>query len=261
MVTLLYHGQAIGYICKRIAKISNNTIQAVCDKDQLPDKIDGTLIRWDSAKELTADVTINTASAVRLSRNKKRSRIKLEGLCAPTWFSLADLRYPCLVRPKHHYAAHKFFVCVNAIAAKRAIFRCGYRRWYASPVIDKKLEYRIFVFQGYVVKVVRRFHNDSSQLAWNIANGGRSVRLKHESWPIESVKKAILAGERLGLAWYAADVIVDMDGQSHILECNTAPGLQRDATINMLSNVFVSNERLNEEIGHTWKTLLHPALR
>lgn len=235
MITLLYHARAIGPICKRIARLSEGKIQAVCDRGTIP-TLD-TVIRWDSRVEASATKTVNSAAAVKLSRNKSASRVKLGNIAPTTWFRLEALTFPCLIRPRRHYAAQKFFVCKNLIEAKTAVRRCG-KDWYASPIIDKKLEYRIFVFQGKVIKAVRRFHNDPKQVAWNIANGGRSVRLLKESWPKESLVVAIEAGKRLNLGWYAADVIVDQNDKPFVLELNTAPGLDRDETIELCAKVF-----------------------
>jgi len=265
MVTLLYHSRSVGYVCKRIATNSGGKISAVCDRMNLPARLDGTIIRWDSYVPLQADRTINTREAILLSRNKKAARLAMRELSPTTWIRYRDLGYPCLIRPKRHYAARNFFICHNRGEAWRVIQR-RYRRWYASPIIAKKFEYRVFVFQGYVTKVVRRFHDDLEQVAWNIANGGRSARLKHESWPIDCVKKVILAGRRLTLDWFAADVMVDDAGRSFVSELNTAPGLQRDTTIKNLSKIFIwAGEHevppLNDLMGDTWKSYIHPALQ
>ena len=264
-VTLLYHAKTIGYICERIARESKGKIEALCDRQVLPKKIKGTVIRWDSRESVEADQTLNTAEAVLLSRNKRESRIRMGKLCPPTWTHFDDLEYPCLIRPRRHYAAHKFFVCHTGKEAKRSIAMCGLRRYYASPIIDKKLEYRVFGLQDHILKVVRRFHDDPKQVAWNIANGGRSVRLKHDSWPIEVVKRALLAGRALGLDWFAADVIVDNQDRPFVLELNTAPGLQREATIENLVEVFTwavehKPPPLNDLKGDSWDDYIHPAL-
>ena len=254
MTTLLYRARQIGYICHHIANVSEGKIEAVCDKDlhyaavngvpvgdknfgQMLDKIDGAVIRWDSRQDVEADKTYNTAEAVRLSRNKSVSRAMLLDLAPPTWFRLEDCQYPCLVRPRRHFAAHKFFPCSNRLAARKAIRRCG-KGWYASPIIDKKLEYRVFVFNGKAIKVVRRFHNDPNEIAWNAANDGRSVRLLRESWPDDVVKSSIQAGKALGLDWFAADVIVDQADQPYVLELNSAPGIVREKTIRILAREF-----------------------
>ena len=236
MTTLLYHARQIGYICQRIAAASNGIVEARCDRDELP-KLE-TVIRWDSRCDADADKTYNTAEAVRLSRHKSASRaLLLPDLAPPTWFRLGDCQYPCLVRPRRHFAAHKFFPCRNRLEARTAIRRCG-KGWYASPIIDKKLEYRVFVFNGKAIKVVRRFHNDPNEIAWNAANDGRSIRLLKDSWPDNVVKSSIQAGEVLGLDWFAADVIVDQDNKPYVLELNSAPGVVREKTIQMLARVF-----------------------
>jgi len=239
MVTLLYHSKQIGYICKRIADTNPEKLRAVCDKTLPNAMMDyGTIVRWDSVHPLGAHKTINTAEAVTLSRNKHDSRFKLLDLCPTTWDDASYLEYPCLIRPKKHFAAHKFFVVKTKLEAKRAIKRCG-RGWYASPLIDKKLEYRVFVLNGKAFKMVRRFHTDPNQVAWNIANGGTSVRIMKESWPANVATIAVEAGKLLGLDWYAADVIVDQAGKPYVLELNTAPGLARDLTITNLAKLFV----------------------
>lgn len=265
MVSILYHARTNGFVVSRLAKASDGKIAILRDRNILPNKVNGTLIRWDSKKELDADRVINTAQAVKLSRNKRDSRFAMKGLCPETWNRLEDLEYPCLIRPKRHYAARGFFVCHDRAEARLAIREIGRLRFYASPIINKKLEYRIFVFQGHIVKVVRRFHDNPNEVAWNIANGGKSVRLKRESWPIESCKVAILAGRAIGLDWFAADVIVDADGKPFVLELNTAPGLDREETFKNLAKLFVWADQgvvpvENNLKGQTWKTLIHPAL-
>lgn len=263
MVTLLYHSNAIGPICKRIAQESDGQIQALSDR-ATPTQIGGTLIRWDSRSPIRAERELNAAESVRLSRNKKKSRMRLEGLCPPTWFKLDQIpRYdpPVLIRPQHHYGAHGFHVVRDRIQAIEAMRMCGRQKWYASPLIPKDVEFRVFVFQGYGLKVVRRFHDDPSQIAWNIANGGRSVRVKRGNWPIPVVRAAIQAGEKVDLDWYAADVIVAGD-TPYVLELNTAPGLNREETFDSFAGVFGNPlETRNTQIGDTCQTLLHPTLR
>jgi len=236
MVTLLYHARSVGYVCQRVAAASEGKVEARCDKQPLPPHLEA-VVRWDSRVDAHAGTTVNTAAAVRLSRNKKESRVKLEGLCPTTWFKIEDLQYPCIIRPKRHFGARKFFIVSNYVEARTATKVCR-KNWYASPIIPKEKEYRVFVFCGKVIKVVRRFHEDPTQLAWNIANGGKSVRIRKENWPEEVTKVAVTAGQRLDLGWYAVDVIVDAAGKPYVLELNTAPGLDREKTIENFSKMF-----------------------
>lgn len=265
MVTLIYHGNSIGPIVKRIASESGDTIRAIQDT-ALPARIEGTVIRWDSRARVLADKTLNTVEAVKLSKDKKAARIAMAGLCPTTWTKFSTVQYPALFRPMKHFAASKFFVCKDQQEGIRATKRCGFQRWYASPIIQKKLEYRVFVFQGHILKVVRRFHKDPTQVAWNIANGGGSVKVSKKNWPIAVCRQAILAGRRIGLDWFAADVIVDNDDKPYVLELNTAPGLQKDMTIEMLAYIFSwAGENPppadNPLTGSTWQEFIHPGLR
>lgn len=257
MITLLHHARTNGYVCDRIARVSNGHIQSVSDKSPVAE-VEGTLIRWDSRLAVQAGKTINTAEAVTLSRNKCDSRAALEGLCPETWFRIQDVTLPCILRPKRHCAAERFHVCRTPAELRLAARR--YQRWYASPIIRKTHEYRVFVFQDHVVKIVRRYHSNPEELAWNAGNGGSSKRVLRTSWPIDVAKIAIEAGRRLGLSWYAADVIKDTE-RSYVLELNTAPGLCRAETIQLLADLFSSDLKPKAcKLGETWKSLIHPAL-
>ena len=268
MVTLLYHGNQIGPVCRWVAEASKKGKIQILRDTQVTGPINGTVIRWDSTKAVQADKELNRAEAVKLSRNKRDSRLKMVGLAPTTWTSWLRERkeytYPCIVRARRHHAAQKFYVCNNLKEVEKALSRCGYQKWYISPLISKKLEYRVFVFQGRVVKVVRRWHDDPNQVAWNIANGGKSVRVVRESWPLGVCYAAIKAGDRIGLDWYAADVILDQNDHPYVLELNTAPGLGVDKTMKRMARVFVwASENGSPKAVEkfvSWKDLIHPRL-
>lgn len=240
MITILYHALANGRVVRRIAAASQGAIRLLCDKEALPHKVDGTLVRWDSTARLPADRTINSADATKLSRDKKAARIALKGLCPTTWTRLNDVQTPCVVRPKKHFAANNFFVCRTRAEVAKAIKQCGYQRWYATALIDKAFEYRVFCFNGEVFKVVRRFHHDPNVVAWNIANDGKVKRILKKHWPEAVTVAAIDAGKRLGLDLYAADVIVDKQDKPYVLELNTAPGLDRDQTLELYAEMLMA---------------------
>ena len=140
MVTLLYHARTNGAICKKIAAVCDGKIQAICDKIQ-PLNLDGVLVRWDSkSPDFTANEEINSAEAVRFSRNKRESRLELAkaGLAPATWVRSKDCEFPCVVRPKRHYGGRNFFLCNTLAEVKAAIARCGAGKWYASKYIEKE---------------------------------------------------------------------------------------------------------------------------
>jgi hypothetical protein len=269
MVTLLYKGRQIGPLCRSIANMSGGKLRAMGEHEVSLDRIvAGTVIRWDSRMPTISDRHVNPPEAVVLSRNKKASRVRMGDLAPQTWTSWLHQRrqftYPCIIRPRRHYAAQGFTVAHNLQELERAMKKFGYQRWYISPLINKKLEYRVFVFDGKCVKVVRRYHNDPNAIAWNIAEGGHSKKLKFPSWPIPVVKVAIQAAGRLGVGWCAADVIVDQADRPYVLELNTAPGVTQESTQQNLAKVFSWEEPVPpvdlNKVDLEWKDLIHPAI-
>ncbi len=241
MITLLYHARSNGAICKRIAAESEGTIQAICDKDvDIPEHHARVLVRWDSKAEMLADKTINSAAAVKLSRNKRQSRMLLDGLCPKTWFLKRDCQFPCVVRPKRHFGGNNFYLCYNREELEAATRRCGgAMRWYASAFIAKIAEYRVFILNGEAFKVVRRYRRDEDPaVPWNAHNGGLSRRVKAENWPVAVVSNAEDAANKLGLQLCAVDVIVDAQNNPFVLEANTAPGLERQGTFKRFAKLL-----------------------
>lgn len=241
MVTLLYHARSNGAICRRIAAVSGGKIQAVCDKDvDIPEKHAGSLVRWDSRVEMDADKTINSAKVVRLSRNKRYSRLvlALAGLAPATWIKRRDCQFPCVVRPKRHYGGHNFFLCNNRAELDAAVRRCGKGRWYASAFIKKTEEFRVFILNGKVFKVIRRYRADGDPAKpWNFHNGGLSKRIKQVNWPEGLADMAVAVATRLGLQLCAVDVIAEGE-KLYALEANTAPGLDRPKTIKRFAELL-----------------------
>ena len=268
MVTILYKGESVGYICKRIAATNPTKIRAVQEDARTGSQINGLLLRWDSKAPQAAQKTLNTAEAIRLCRNKRESRLKFAGLCPPTITSrtqLGSLTYPALIRPHHHYAAKGFHVVSNELQASKVIKRLGVGKWYASPIIKKSKEFRVFVFQGRCVQVARRYCDDPNQIAWNIAVGGKTVKVRRENWPLTAIKFAIEATKRVGLDYAAVDVIIDQEGNPFTLEANSSPGLDREETIKKLGKLLVWAETHEAPPAIDWnqpltsKLVKHPA--
>ena len=224
------------------------------------------LVRWGSRWAGRADIEINTAVAVSDARNKKRSRQLLAGICPETWFDSGAVRTPCVVRPKVHFGGNKLFVCNSPADLQTAIRRCG-PGWYASELIDKVREYRVFVLQGRVLSVSERFPGSSTDIAWNLHAGGRVAMVKRRDWPIDVVKTAIEAARRVGLDWTAVDLAVCRDGKVVVFETNTAPGVTTERGVERIAFAFSSLIESSTlppldlaSISH-WRDLLHPSLR
>ena len=222
-------------------------------------------IRWGSRWAGRADIEINTAEAVALARDKRGSRQALRGICPETWWQRSQVQLPCVVRPRRHHAGNRFFVCRTPDALNTAINRCG-PGWYASELIEKTNEYRVFVLQGRVVCVSERFPANATDVAWNLAAGGRLINVKRGAWPLNVAHKSIEAARRTGLDWAAVDACVDNRGRVLIFEVNTAPGLKNEYTISQIAWAF---EQIPQHLDlpqitttpTTWQAIIHPSLR
>ena len=259
MITLLYHAKTVGPVCERLARVGG--FNAVMD---LPlTHVGGTILRWDSVVTILGcdGRVLNSRDAVNLSRDKPASRKILGDLSPTTWYRLDDVKVPCVVRPKRHHGGYKFFVCNGITEVLRAVKRCRLG-WYATELVDKAEEYRVFVLQGRVVCVSQRFPGQHA-IAWNLGMGGRLVNVDKGKWHKNTVIAAIEAAKRLSLDWAAIDVAIDREGKPLVFEANTAPGLRNKYTISRIAkalNWADKNPPLPEAEGSKWKDLLHPAL-
>lgn len=260
MVTLLYRAMTVGPVVKRVAAAAPEHIQGLRDGRKLPD---GLIVRWGSIYPGNGPA-LNSAQAVATARDKSESRALLGDLAPRTWFAEGDTNpeFPCIVRPANHHAGGHFYVCHTPEEYGRAIQRCG-AGWYASELVNKTHEYRVFVCQGHVICVSERFPASPDAVAWNLAMGGRLINVRYKEWPVSVLQASLTAAQRLNLDWCALDVAVD-GNRIVVFEANTAPGLRNPFTIKQIARVFSwidgngsPEPRVKEA---TWKTLVHPAL-
>lgn len=266
-IVLLYHSKAVGPVCRIVAEQQPDKIKIACDKDQSGISEDDLVIRWDSVRPTKA-LECQLARIVKTSRNKTESRRVLGLLAPPTYFRPRDIpddSYPVIVRPKRHHAGHSFVIADDYPMAHEVWPLGGY----ASPIINKDTEFRVYVFQSHVISVSKRICDDPTQIAWNVALGSRMIKLKRKSWPIDVVRTSLRAAKALNLNWGAIDVAKAVDGQVVVFEANTAPGLVPTArSLPLIAKAFAwsgdhvdFNEEPDLNTGTSWKHFLHPALR
>lgn len=243
------------------AKVSTN-LQGVSPKD--------TVLRWGTLEPAGARAQeLNKVEAVTLARNKIASRKKLGALAVPTFFTPDQVKeFPVVLRPSKHHGGKNLFVLKN-----RAEFLARVKnlpRWYASPLMKKVREFRIFVLGNHVTSVSERFPDpaDPNKVAWNLQAGGKLINCRFKDWPIELCQKAVQATKEFGLDFSAIDGMIDPDGKSYIFEVNTAPGLKNPYTLDCLATSLVYQLKngvapatpIKDVKKITWKTLRHPAL-
>lgn len=263
MVTIAYASKNVGSIVRKIASMYDGMVAM---KDVNPvDGIHHLLIRWGSLWAGYAESEINTREAILTARDKRKTRRLLEGICPKTWYKRKDIELPCIIRKRRHFAGSNFFVCYNLHDVKSALAKC--HRWYASELIDKAKEYRVFVFQDRVIRISEKLKPKDGSVAWNLAVGGGTRGVQRTKWPIQVALIAIEAANRVGLDWSAVDVIVDKQDKSYVLETNTAPGLKKTSVMKQIAKAFLwSSENaapipLDTEKELTWKDIIHPSLR
>jgi glutathione synthase/RimK-type ligase-like ATP-grasp enzyme len=275
-LTFLYHSPncrgIVRHLASEIGKIGNSpgVIEIVQDTEFLPPG-DTIVVRWNSKRITTGLQEVNTRAAVVQVDNKAVTRLILEDLAPRTVTRTVDLFFPCIIRPKHHFGGNNFFVCRNRAEALRAI-GCTGAGWYASEIIDKTNEYRVFVLQNRVVAVTQKFAPTADEggelLMWNFAQGGKAEHVVREEWPIKVCVAAMQGATKLGLDFVAVDLGCTAEGV-YIFEGNTAPGVSKQYTVKRLAKVF---DWLRNNAGTTmtfatvtarrptWKDLIHPAL-
>lgn len=267
MVTLVYRAETVGPVCSRVCKAGTNLRYI---RDDRPVPAGELVVRWGSI--IPGDFpALNSAESVTVAKDKIETRKRLGIMAPPTWFRRQDIpdpeRMTVIVRPRKHHAGKKFFVCSSKASLNKALTKCG-SRWYASLLVEKAHEYRVFICQGHVVAVSERFPPDGAEgvkaIAWNLAMGGKLINVRYKSWPINVCKAAIAAARKLGLDWCALDLTTDTGGDVWVFEANTAPGLRNKFTIAQIARVFAwagENDTPKTAKGSTWQSLIHPALK
>ena len=227
------------YVILRRRKLGRTSTKSISRKSEcgiLSRRNDGSqkkhidvLFRWGCTSERDGDVTVNTAKAIQQVNDKAGFREVLEEheLCARGVKGPDDMFGPAVVRPRTHSRGRNLWVATTRDEFVAAIKKAGVG-WYASDLIDKVAEYRVFVVQGRVVCVARKTPGNPDQVAWNVAQGGRFDNVGWKDWPLKAVKVSVEAFNLTSLDFGGVDVMVDEDGNAYVIEINSAPSLTSD---------------------------------
>jgi glutathione synthase/RimK-type ligase-like ATP-grasp enzyme len=259
--------------CREISRLSHGRIQTFRDDMRLPQQAGNTVFRWGCTANAPGNPhIINDAAAIHRVNDKAgfRQLLQAEELCPMTWFAINngagnEPKYPCVVRPQFHHQGRKLYVCHSRPELVNAIARCG-AGWYASALINKVAEYRVFVVSGRAVCVARKHPGNPGQVAWNVFQGGRFENVNWDNWPLKAVKNSIKAFQLSGLDFGGVDVMVDAAGETYILEINAAPSLTSPYRQECFAKAFEyilahgkANIPLQEAKGGYTK-FIHPAI-
>lgn len=269
-VVLVYKAGEVGPVCQRLSKAAEEAgLKPFVVTNNGIGHGGKVVVRWGTLEDIhlpMGGMLINEYTPVALARDKKKSRQALSGLSPKTFYTAQAATFPCVVRPKRHHAAKKFFVAHTPLQLKKAVIACKLG-WYGSELVKKDREFRVFVLHGRIVAVSERFPGNSTSEAWNLAAGGKLINCKYASWPLPVLKAAIEATATLGLDFSAMDIATEkVTGRVVVFEANTAPGLKNPFTLACIAKAFAWN--LDHELpkavveGATkWQHYLHPALK
>lgn len=261
---LVYRSNSASYAAKRVAAAAPG-ITAV-QQDHLGDHGRGdVLVRWDCYENLPPHNArdLNPARAVQGARNKIAARAILGDLSPETWTDIGSVRLPCVIRPTRHKEGKHFFVCNTPGEVRAAVQRLRRLGWYGSTLIHKAREFRVFVVEGRVVAVSERFPANSTDVAWNLARGGRLVNVARGDWPVEVLRASVEACNRLGLGFGAVDACIDRTGRVYVFEVNTSPALKNKFTIKQIARGLAAAGRELPPIKATARkprSFAHPAI-
>lgn len=255
-----------------IARLSNTGIVSRRDPTGIPEECD-LLFRWGCTSNVPTRNVVNTAAAIHQVNDKKEFRRTLDEheLCPATYFDedevMPMLSQGILIRPTNHSRGRHMKVVYDAAELRATIREPAYRSgWYASEVIEKAAEYRVFVVQGRAVAVAQKTPDDPSDLAWNVAKGGRFDNVSWDNWPLKAVKVSIEAFNLSTLDFGGVDVIVDDGGNCYVIEINSAPSLTSEYRQTCMAKAFdhiVINGKaripLTTERGG-YRKFIHPAI-
>lgn len=242
MSTLILRRRKLGLgSCRGLVQQMQTPVQAIrndtLERRGMPHGITQ-VIRWGCTSSVDCGNVLNTARAIHEVNNKRDFRMKLqdegEDLVPLTirdalnnggrTVLMGNITYPCIVRPTHHHQGRRLWVCRNHAELRNATARCT-EGWYASELINKTAEYRVFVVQGRVASVARKTPGNPNDIAWNVAQGGRFDNVRWDEWPLQAVRKSVEAFNLSSLDFGGVDVMVDDNNTSYIIEINSAPSL------------------------------------
>lgn len=238
------------------------------------------VFRWGCTASLpeleTNPVIINSARSIHWCSDKRVSRLAMQeaGVSVPTTYTTEELTnvgggLTYVLRPSRHAQGRNLFSGTAAECRTHIASNPQYRGGYASLLINKVAEYRVFVCQNRVVWVAKKTPGNPDQVAWNVAQGGRFDNVRWGDWPKNVIIESLKAAKVSGCDFCGVDVMVDADGKAFVLEVNSAPSQTSPYRQSCVAKVFdyiVNNGKdafddVPDSPRRTWKSYIHPALR
>lgn len=265
-----------------IKRDSGHSMDVVLNRDyDLKEKYD-LVIRWGCTTTVRAGRVLNHASAIGrvnnkwLFRKEMMSDDEMSGYVPRTLESLEEWelkkeQFPHVVVRPHFHSQGRDILLVHKdhedLKDRLLYAECNIPNHYVTEIVNKKEEYRVYVVQGRAVCVAKKQPYNSSDFAWNVAQGGSFENVRWSDWPLKAVKIAIKATNFMALDFGGVDIIIDQNDKPFILEINSAPSLTsayRQACFSKAFDYMIETENtgiipLVDRLSN-WKKFIHPAL-
>lgn len=239
----------------------------------------GLIVRWGCTARVTSTTTngfLNSTESIHNVNDKKGFRLLLQqqnqNLVPNTVTELpsSEITSSMVVRPDRHAQGRNLWVVNNLEELARVTEPL--ENWYASTLVEKAAEYRVYVVSGRVATVAEKTPADPSQVAWNVAQGGRFDVLRRGAWPLDVCRVAIEAFRHSGLDFGGVDIMVEKDtGIPYVLEINSAPSLPSlsDGSVSYRQTcmakcfyyIYRNGKDWIEPAGYSnWRDVIHPSV-
>lgn len=245
-----------------------------------PTEVSPIVLRWGCSANIPwrTEQVLNHARAMHRVNDKIAfAQLMAERGLGPEVFTTLDELFgdrQLVVRPRVHSRGRNLAVC-EAHSVSEVVSQPEYAGgWYARPLVQKTAEYRVYVVAGRVASVAQKIVSDTSAVAWNHALGAEFINVRFGSWPLDVVDRAVQAANISGLFYAAVDMMVGDDGQSWVIEINSAGSLPpnedgspsyrarcvaRAIGYHLQDNDFSSLSLREEQEG--WRKFIHPGIR
>ena len=237
------------------------------------------LVRWGctTTTGIGIEKQVNPSHGIRSVNDKLGARRILSQhspeLVPKTIWQTSDwLEGSCILRPRHHAQGRNLHVVEDMGTLRRLATRYGEGNWYASELIDKVREVRVYWVNGRVATIAEKTPADPSAVAWNVAQGGRFDVIGWGDWPTEACRVACEAMKHFELDFGGVDLMMDRDGRWYLIEINSAPSLPllSDGSVSYRQKCMAKTfkwmlehgkERMDADYNNGWRGYIHPAIR
>lgn len=216
--------------CKETQKHYPDKISIIKHTNNLRNNPEDILLRWGTTTKTNNNIkTLNTASNISLTSDKTQFRSLCQKtypeITPKTWLSIDDptIIYPVIIRPKFHSQGKHLYFCNDIIQLQQNIQNLPNKEnYYISQYIQKQKEFRIFFIQGKVVWIAEKIPKNTTDIAWNVAQGGKFINVPWKQWNIILIEDAYKI-YILSKLWCGGVDIIQDGHNNYVIEINSAP--------------------------------------